>query len=207
MEGTFDIIHCGVGGQGVVLMANTVGLACALSGHRVNSGELHGLSQRSGSVLAHQRIGDKVFSPLVPYGEADVILALEPLEALRYAHFLGEGGSVITNTNVIHPPSETQDLALKRKDAYITYGAIRQRLSDAGYKVMGLDALSIAKSAGNAQVENVVMVGALSSLKGFPVGVEHLAKAVEMTVPGKALEENLKAFRAGRDEMVRLQKI
>ena len=193
----FNILHCGVGGQGVVMMANIIGLACGRSGLKVNSGELHGLSQRSGSVIAHQRIGEDVYSPLIPYGEADVILALEPMEALRYAYFLKDGGSVITNTNVIHPPIETQRLALKQIPAYIDYPAIIGALESAGIKVLGIDALAMARDAGNAQAENVVLVGALSSMKGFPVTKEEMVRSVKSSVPEKALEANLKAFELG----------
>ena len=83
---SFNVINCGVGGQGIVLMCNIVGEAGALIGKNVISGEMHGLAQRSGSVFIHQRIGENAISPLIPYGEADVILALETMEALRYLY-------------------------------------------------------------------------------------------------------------------------
>jgi len=204
----YNILHCGVGGQGVVLMANTVGLACALSDLRVNSGELHGLSQRSGSVLAHQRIGDDVLSPLIPYGEGDVVLALEPMEAVRYAHFLKPGGTALVNANVIHPPIETQRLAKGEIEGYVTYDKMAAALVGHGFKVLGLDALGLATEAGNAMAENTVMVGALSALPGFPVGETQMKEAVRRTVPPKALDANLKAFRLGKDRAAGLlQKI
>ena len=132
MIGSFNMIDCGVGGQGVVLMANIVGEACVKAGLRVISGELHGLSQRNGSVVAHQRIGEKAISPLVPYGEADVILALEPMEALRYLPFLKPGGLVITNSNIIHPPMETQRLARGEQDSYVQYKDVLDRIGSSG---------------------------------------------------------------------------
>ena len=110
---SFNIINCGVGGQGIVLMCNIVGEAGAFIGKNVISGEMHGLAQRSGSVFIHQRIGENAISPLIPYGEADVILALETMEALRYLFYLKPGGLVITNTNFIHPPGETEQLIKK----------------------------------------------------------------------------------------------
>jgi indolepyruvate ferredoxin oxidoreductase, beta subunit len=195
----YNILHCGFGGQGVVLMANTVGLACALSGTRVNSGELHGLSQRSGSVIAHQRIGDDVLSPLIPYGEGDVILALEPMEAVRYAAFLKKGGLAVVNSNMVHPPIETQKLIGKEVEAYVTYEKIDILLREAGFRVLGIDALGMARDSGNALAENTVMVGALSSMPGFPVGRDFMIEAVKKTVPSKALEANLKAFDLGYD--------
>jgi indolepyruvate ferredoxin oxidoreductase beta subunit len=193
----FNILHCGVGGQGVVMMANIIGLACARSGLKVNSGELHGLSQRSGSVIAHQRIGEDVYSPLIPYGEADVVLSLEPMEALRYAYFLKDGGSVITNKNLIHPPIETQMLALKQIPSYVEYPAIIKTLVDAGFKVLEIDALAKASQAGNPQAENVVLVGAISSMEGFPVTKEEMISSVKSSVPEKAIDANLRAFELG----------
>lgn len=197
MKGSFNMIDCGVGGQGVVLMANIVGEACVRAGLRVISGELHGLSQRNGSVIAHQRIGEVAISPLVPYGEADVILALEPMEALRYIHFLKPGGLVITNTNIIHPPTETQMLAKGEKERYIGYDRIVERIRSAGARIVEINALELANEAGNPQTENVVMVGALAANPDFPVGKEHMLEAVRDNVPKKALDVNIKAFDLG----------
>ncbi|MGA1793826.1 MAG: indolepyruvate ferredoxin oxidoreductase subunit beta [Thermoplasmatota archaeon] len=197
MTGSFNMIDCGVGGQGVVLMANIVGEACVRAGLRVISGELHGLSQRNGSVIAHQRIGETAISPLVPYGEADVILALEPMEALRYLYFLKPGGLVITNTNMIHPPTETQMLAKKKKERYVRYNEVIERIRSAGARTVEVNALDLAKDAGNPQTENVVMVGALAAVPDFPVGKEHMLEAVKDNVPSKALEVNIKAFELG----------
>ncbi|MGA1819976.1 MAG: indolepyruvate ferredoxin oxidoreductase subunit beta [Thermoplasmatota archaeon] len=197
MTDSFNMIDCGVGGQGVVLMANIVGEACVRAGLRVISGELHGLSQRNGSVIAHQRIGETAISPLVPYGEADVVLALEPMEALRYLYFLKPGGLVITNTNIIHPPTETQMLARGRKERYVRYEEVVDRIRSAGARIVEVNALDLAKEAGNPQTENVVMVGALAAVPDFPVGKEHMLEAVKDNVPKKALEVNIRAFELG----------
>ncbi len=193
----FNMIDCGVGGQGVVLMANIVGEACARSGLNVVSGELHGLSQRGGSVIAHQRIGKDVMSPLVPYGEADVILSLEPMEALRYISFLKEGGMVITNTKMDHPPLETQQVAKKQKESYVSYEEVLSRIRSTGARVIEIDANKLAQKAGNPQTVNVVMVGALAASPNFPVGKEHMLEAVKENVPKKALDVNIKAFELG----------
>lgn len=196
-EKIFNMIDCGVGGQGVVLMANIVGEACARSGLNVVSGELHGLSQRGGSVIAHQRIGKDVMSPLVPYGEADVILSLEPMEALRYISFLKEGGMVITNTKIDHPPLETQQVAKKEKDSYVSYEEVLSRIKSTGARVIEMDANKLAMEAGNPQTVNVVMVGALAASPNFPVGKDHMLEAVKENVPRKALDVNIKAFELG----------
>ncbi|MFW3145747.1 MAG: indolepyruvate ferredoxin oxidoreductase subunit beta [Thermoplasmatota archaeon] len=197
----FNIIDCGVGGQGVVLMANIVGEACARSGLNVVSGELHGLSQRGGSVIAHQRIGQNVHSPLVPYGEADVILSLEPMEALRYLFFLRDGGMVITNTKMDHPPLETQRIALKEKDAYVRYEDVVERIGSTGARLVEIDALALSLKAGSAQTVNVVMVGALAASPGFPVGKSMMLDAVKENVPKKALDVNTKAFDLGYESL------
>ncbi len=200
-KGIFNMIDCGVGGQGVVLMANIVGEACARSGLNVVSGELHGLSQRGGSVIAHQRIGNDVMSPLVPFGEADVILSLEPMEALRYISFLKEGGMVITNTKMDHPPLETQQVAKGEKKSYVTYEEVLERIRSTGAKVVEIDAMVLARKAGNPQTVNVVMVGALAASPNFPVGKEHMLEAVKDNVPKKALDVNIKAFEMGFDSL------
>ena len=197
----FNMIDCGVGGQGVVLMANIVGEACARSGLNVVSGELHGLSQRGGSVIAHQRIGENVMSPLVPYGEADVLLSLEPMEALRHLPFLKEGGMVITNTRMDHPPIETQMLAKGEIEAYITYDEVLSRIRSTGARIVEVDAMALAEEAGNPQTVNVVMVGALAASPDFPVGKEHMVEAVKENVPKKALDVNLKAFELGYNSL------
>lgn len=193
----FNMIDCGVGGQGVVLMANIVGEACAQSGLNVVSGELHGLSQRGGSVIAHQRIGEMVMSPLVPYGEADILVSLEPMEALRNISFLKKGGVLITNTRIDHPPLETQQLAKGEKEAYVTYDAVMERIKSSGANVIEIDAMAMAEEAGNPQTVNVVMVGALAASPGFPVEKKYMLEAVKENVPKKALDVNIKAFELG----------
>ena len=194
---TFNLIACGVGGQGVVLMSNVVGEAASLSGQHAISGEMHGLSQRSGSVFIHQRLGAKAISPLIPYGEADVILALEPMEALRYLYYLKPGGLVITNTNLIHPPNETEDLVQKRRKRYIKYEEVLGAIREAGATIIEIDALGLAHKAGNALTVNVVMVGALSAAPGFPLDREKMLEAVLSTVPPKAVTVNKQAFDNG----------
>ncbi|WP_297435160.1 indolepyruvate ferredoxin oxidoreductase subunit beta [Thermococcus sp.] len=195
-----NVIYCGVGGQGIVLMSNIVGEACARKGIHVVSGELHGLSQRSGSVIVHQRIGEGI-SPLIPYGEADVILALEPMEALRYIYFLKPGGTVITNTRLIHHPYETEGFVKGRTDKYVTYDEIVGRIKESGAKLYEIDALKLAEEAGTTLAQNVVLVGALSALPEFPIDRETMLEAVKASVPEKALEENIKAFELGYEAM------
>ncbi|MCO6040708.1 indolepyruvate ferredoxin oxidoreductase subunit beta [Thermococcus alcaliphilus] len=198
-----NVIYCGVGGQGIVLMSNIVGEACARKGIHVVSGELHGLSQRSGSVIVHQRI-DEGLSPLIPYGEADVILALEPMEALRYIYFLKPGGVVITNTRLIHHPYETENFVKGKIDKYVTYDEIIENIKRAGAKLYEIDALNLAEEAGTALAQNVVLVGALTALPDFPIDKETMLEAVKASVPEKAVEANVKAFELGYGAMKEL---
>ena len=193
----YSIIHCGVGGQGIILMAHIIGEACAIQGLPVVAAEDHGLSQRSGSVMVHQRLGLRAPSPLVPEGEGDMILALEPIEALRYFYYLKPGGRVITSTNIIHPNNESQALVMKQKPKYIGYKDIIKTLKDAGASVIEIDALGLAKKAGTSMAENVVLVGALTASPCFPIDKEVMVEAVRRLVPPKALEVNLKAFELG----------
>ncbi len=194
----FSIINAGVGGQGVVRMSNILGEACALTGKEVRSGELHGLSQRSGSIVIHQRIGDGAVSPLIPFGEADVIVALEPMEALRYLYFLKPGGLVITNTELTHPPGESEDLVNGRIERYISYEEVIGTIKEEA-EVVEIDALEIANEAGNPLTVNVVMVGALAASEGFPLDRDAVVEAMTSTVPPKAVDVNLKAFELGSE--------
>ena len=194
---SFNVINCGVGGQGIVLMCNIVGEAGALIGKNVISGEMHGLAQRSGSVFIHQRIGENAISPLIPFGEADVILALETMEALRYLYYLKPGGLVITNTNFIHPSGETEQLIKNNIEKYVKYDEIINAIKKSGANNCEIDALKLAHDAGNPLTENVVMVGALSAFSDFPIKKDIMLEAVKNIVPKKAVEVNIKAFENG----------
>lgn len=194
----FSVYMSGVGGQGLVLLSNVIGAACAASGIRAITGEQHGLSQRSGSINVHMRIGEEVRSPLIPIGGADAILSLEALEALRYIEYLKPGGVVIMNSRIQHPTIETQAHTKDKIAKYMSTDDVKARLSQVTDKIATLDALEIAKKAGNPLTENIVMLGALSTLEAFPVPEEALRKSVADNVPKKAVEVNLKAFELGK---------
>lgn len=194
----FSVYMSGVGGQGLVLLSNVIGSACAASGIRAVTGEQHGLSQRSGSINVHMRIGDEVRSPLIPIGGADAILSLEALEALRYVEYLKPGGVVLMNSRIQHPTIETHAHMKDKAAKYMSADDVKGRLSQVTDKVAMIDALEIAKEAGNPLTENIVMLGALSTLDAFPVPEEDLRKSVSENVPKKAVEVNLKAFDLGK---------
>jgi indolepyruvate ferredoxin oxidoreductase beta subunit len=195
----FSIFMSGVGGQGLVLLSNVIGSACASAGLRALTGEQHGLSQRSGSINVHMRIGADIRSPLIPIGGADAILALEALEALRYVEYLTPGGIVLMNTRIQYPVSETK-MHMKDKEArYFSVEDIRSRLGKVTDKVSSVDALDLAARAGNTQTENVVMLGALSAIEAFPVPDDALKASIAENVPPKAVDVNMEAFRLGRE--------
>jgi indolepyruvate ferredoxin oxidoreductase beta subunit len=195
----FSIYMSGVGGQGLVLLSNVIGSACASAGLRALTGEQHGLSQRSGSINVHMRIGEDIRSPLIPVGDGDAILALEALEALRYVEYLRPGGIVLMNSRIQHPVSETK-AHLKDKEArYMSLDDVTERLRKVTDKISVVDALGLATLAGNPQTENIVMLGTLSAIDAFPVPREVLERSIEENVPRKAVDVNMKAFALGRD--------
>jgi indolepyruvate ferredoxin oxidoreductase beta subunit len=193
----FDLVISGVGGQGTVMLSNVIGNACAKVGIFARTGELHGLSQRSGTVYIHMRIGGDDISPLIPYGEADCIVAQEAMEALRYIEYIKKDGIVIVNKNIIHPPIEVATLSREKRTDFISYDDIEENLLKATPNIAPIDALTLANRAGNPRTENVVFIGSLSALKAFPLDVEVLKQSVSEIVPKKALDVNMKAFDLG----------
>lgn len=194
----FSIYMSGVGGQGLVLLSNVIGAACASAGIRAITGEQHGLSQRSGSINVHMRIGEDIRSPLIPIGSADAILALDALEALRYVEYLRPGGVVVMNTRVQHPIIETNAHTKDKTARFMSATDVKTRLSKVTDKVALIDALELGKKAGNPLTENIVMLGALATLENFPVPEDALRKSISENVPKKAVDVNLKAFELGK---------
>lgn len=196
----FSVYMSGVGGQGLVLLSNVIGAACASAGMRALTGEQHGLSQRSGSINVHMRIGERIRSPLIPIGGADALLALEALEALRYVEYLRPGGIVLMNSRVQHPVSETARHMKDKQAKYFSAEDVRARLSQVTDKVSMIDAPSLATEAGSPLTENIVMLGALSTIEAFPVPTDALKASVAENVPKKAVDMNLRAFGLGREK-------
>lgn len=194
----FDLVIAGVGGQGVVMLSNAIGSACAQAGVNAITGELHGLSQRSGTIYIHSRIGGSAKSPLIPYGEADAIVSLEAMEALRYIEYLKDDGVIIMSNRVIHPTIEVSDLSKEKSTNFIKLGSIIEKLKVVTNNISPIDALELAKKAGNPKTVNSVFIGALSSLAALPISVNDMKKGLKKVVPEKALVQNLKAFELGR---------
>ena len=195
----FDIVLVGVGGQGIVMLSNAIGQACAEGGIRALTGELHGLSQRSGTVYIHMRVGGSDISPLIPYGEADAIIALEAMEALRYIEYLKDDGVIIMNNRMLHPPIEVATLSKEKRTDFIELDAILEKLKVVTKNISVIDALDLATQAGNPLTENAVFIGAVSALAELPVSIENMKTGLEKVVPAKAREQNLKAFELGHE--------
>jgi indolepyruvate ferredoxin oxidoreductase beta subunit len=194
----YNILLAGVGGQGLMLLSQIMGDACTMKGYPIVVGAQHGLAQRSGSISAHVRIGE-ANSPLIPFGTADMIIAMEGMEALRYIEYLKEGGAVIMNKRIMHPPLETAPIVKNRQEKrmYVTLEQIIQQLAKVTPRIIGLDANVLALEAGNPRTENIVLLGAASTQQGFPIDAEALKTAIRRNVPEKTIDANLKAFEIG----------
>ena len=180
-----NIIIVGVGGQGILLTSKILGYLALDMGEGVKVSEVHGMSQRGGSVITHVRIGQDVHSPLIDAGEADFVLSFERLEALRAQHFLCDNGVLISNSQEILPMPVIMGTA--------SYPAEQPK----GKETVMLDALSLAEEAGNARAVNIVLLGVLSRYMNWPA--EKWESAIAACVPPKTLEINLRAFNAGRN--------
>ncbi|NHJ14780.1 MAG: indolepyruvate ferredoxin oxidoreductase subunit beta [Candidatus Thorarchaeota archaeon] len=197
---TYNIMFCGVGGQGLMLLSAILGKAAVDSGLKVMTGEQHGLSQRQGSIYVHFRIGDPI-SPLIPYGKADMMMSMEATEALRYIEYLKPDGVVIMSNRVMPSVIETGAVALDKtkKTKYLTVEQVEKKIREVTKNLILLDSLDLAIQAGNARTENSVLIGATASCPDFPIQAEEVRKAVLALVPPKTVDANSKAFDLGRD--------
>lgn len=183
------ILLCGVGGQGILLAAKIIGAAAEISGLAVTANETHGMAQRGGSVKALVKIGAAAGSPLIREGQADVMAALEPIEALRWAHFLAKGGLAVVNTHPVVPVTVTSGGAKYPED-------IGERLARVFPRLVACDCDEAALKMGNAKLANTILVGMLS--RDIPLEAETWREAIGRCVKPAFLEANLGAFDFGR---------
>ena len=187
---TKNIMIVGVGGQGSLLASKLLGHLLMSQGFDVKVSEVHGMSQRGGSVVTYVRYGDKVFSPVIDKGEADYIVSFELLEAARWLPFLKKGGQIVTNTQQIDPMPVITGAAAYPED-------LVAKLKATGANVDALDCLSLAEEAGSSKAVNIVLLGRLSHY--FDLPEEAWMKSLEANVPSKFLEMNKKAFELGKN--------
>ena len=188
MEKTRNIMIVGVGGQGSLLASKLMGKVLLIEGYDAKVSEVHGMSQRGGAVVTYVRYGEKVHSPIVDVGQAELIVSFELLEAARWLNHLAPGGQVVTNTQQIDPIP-----VIIGKEKYPEN--IIEKMEAAGAAVDAIDALSLAEEAGSSKAVNIVMMGRLS--KHFPFPTETWMKALDESVPPRFLELNRRAFELG----------
>ncbi len=187
---TKNIMIVGVGGQGTLLASKLLGRLLLSKNYDIKVSEVHGMSQRGGSVVTYVRYGEKVYSPVIDKGEADVIVSFELLEAARWTEYLKKGGVIITNTQQVNPMPVITGATDYPSD-------LESKIKAMDINLDAFDALSLAEQAGNSKAVNIVLLGRLS--KQFDFTEEEWMTAIEQSVPAKFLELNKKAFLLGRD--------
>ena len=188
----YDVVICGVGGQGAILASDILGRAAVAEDRAVQAAETHGMAQRGGSVENHVRIGS-AYGSLIPKKCADLMIALEPAEAVRYAHLIKDGGVIIVNTEPVYPFTVTTG-----KAEYPDISKMLEALSQS-FDVKAFNAAGVAKDAGNHQATNVVLIGAASHY--IPLQQQTFIDCITALVPPKFLDINIKAFEAGRNSI------
>jgi indolepyruvate ferredoxin oxidoreductase beta subunit len=191
-----NVLVVGVGGQGVLMISKVLAEVCARRGLEVKQSEVHGMAKRGGVVFSHVRFGRRVWSPTIPRGEADVVVALEWAEGLRWLSYLcPDRGTFLVDRRRIVPPFACRDRRPGARSSYPTDGAaaLRGRV----VRSITLDALGTAEELGNPRAANTVLLGALSTVLDFPV--EEWNTAIDASVPPRTLEVNRAAFERGRE--------
>lgn len=183
-----NILIVGVGGQGTLLTSRIIADVAVQMGYDVKVSEVHGMAQRGGSVVSQVRFGDKVYSPIIKKGDADIILAFEKVEAARWLDYLKKDGTVIINNERVDPLPVMTGKAKYPED-------IDQKIKQLVKKTVVVNASDIARSCGNVRAANVVMVGLLSAALGF--SADQVEASIQKTVPAKAIDINLQAFHKG----------
>jgi len=184
-----NILFCGVGGQGILLASEVTAYSLLAAGMDVRKSEVHGMAQRGGSVTAHLRYGDKVYSPLISPGEADIVVAFEMMEAARYLPFMHPGSKVIVNTHKIFPPAVATGKMEYPEN-------VLAGLADHSINVKEIDAFEIASRVGEVRAVNIVMVGVLSTY--LPIDVQVFMDVLTERIPERFREVNINAFQEGR---------
>ena len=184
-----NILFCGVGGQGILLASEVTAYSLLAAGMDVRKSEVHGMAQRGGSVTAHLRYGGTVYSPLISPGEADIVVAFETLEAVRYLPFMHEGSKVIVNTHRIYPPAVATGRMVYPEN-------VLDELAQRDIHVRELDAFEIASSVGEVRAVNIVMVGVLSTY--LPIDEDVFVNVMKERIPERFRDVNIRAFREGR---------
>ena len=184
-----NILFCGVGGQGILLASEVTAFSLLAAGMDVRKSEVHGMAQRGGSVTAHLRYGGKVYSPLISPGEADIVVAFEMMEAVRYLPYMHPESKIVVNTHKIFPPA----VATGKMDYPEN---VLDELTSRNIHLKELDAFEIASSVGEVRAVNIVMVGVLSTY--LPIDAQVYVDVMNERIPERFRDVNIKAFQEGR---------
>jgi indolepyruvate ferredoxin oxidoreductase beta subunit len=184
-----NILFCGVGGQGILLASEVTASSLLAAGMEVRKSEVHGMAQRGGSVTAHLRYGGKVYSPLISPGEADIVVAFEMMEAVRYLPYMHSGSKVIVNTHKIYPPAVATGKMEYPEN-------VLDELTSRDIHVRELNAFDIASGVGEVRAVNIVMVGVLSTY--LPVDEQVYVDVMHERIPERFRDVNIRAFQEGR---------
>jgi indolepyruvate ferredoxin oxidoreductase beta subunit len=190
----FNLVVCGVGGQGNILISRLIGRITTTQGYHVSIGETFGAAQRGGSVFSSLRISKKrLYGPLIPEGRAHVILSLEPMEALRQMKLLGNPEvAVLSNTKIVHPAD-----VLAGRAAYPDFEQLESAITDLSRQAWFVPATDIALELGSPIVSNIVMLGALAGSQAMPISFNEAEAEVRATLPDSKIELNLEALKRG----------
>ncbi len=193
-EATRSILLVGVGGQGTILASKVLSEGLMRSGYDVKMSEIHGMSQRGGSVTTHVRFGGKVYSPIITEGEADILVSFEKVEAVRWLAYLKKGGMLVVNDYEIHPLTVLTGAAEYPADVI---PQLRAEVPD----VRVFDAGRIATDLGNVKAQNIVLLGAL--VEGMRLHDVDWEAVLRELIPPRMIDLNLKAFAAGREQLTK----
>jgi indolepyruvate ferredoxin oxidoreductase beta subunit len=191
-----DVVFSGVGGQGVVVLSDIYCEAAMLDGFDVAKAEIHGMAQRGGSIVAYARIGSKVEAPLIETGKADIVVGFEILETARALPMLKKNGAVIVNMKYIQLNCMDAGAKLKKVEELMALLRVRALVHE-------VDGVGIAEKLGNMLVVNTILLGALSALPEIPVKIESFEQAIAGRLKEKYINLNLKAFKLGRDSVLK----
>jgi len=187
-----NILLAGVGGQGILLASEVISEVMLLAGLDVKKNEIHGMSQRGGSVVSHVRYGEKVYSSIIPEGEVDILFSFELLETCRYLPLLRKNGRVVVSDWQIAPPGVARGVQTYPKN-------LTEKICQQFPSSVVVDGLNLALSAGNAKTVNTVLLGALSNI--LPFERELWLEALHKMIPARLMDVNLKAFELGCGEV------
>ncbi|MDD4028355.1 MAG: indolepyruvate ferredoxin oxidoreductase subunit beta [Caldisericia bacterium] len=188
----FNIVMCGVGGQGTVLASKIIAQTAIRKSMNTRVGETHGMSQRGGTVISHVRIGSEVYGALIPEAQGDCMLAFEPVESLRYMNYIRKGAYIVLNEHPIVPTSVNAGMA-----TYPSFEEVKKELQRATDNIIHTDASKIATETGGIISLNMVILGMFSQIPTCPFSAEDLKQSIEELVKPKFVELNLAAFDKG----------